>query len=138
MPAQIRQNRKHSEHPDGPWLAKSGMVPKTARSHDRLFTSSLTGAEAAHADLLTTLPPTFVEPEPTRLEVIKGFHKEGFLFLKRLLNGSLCLRGHLPPPPPYVPMVTQTPTVIPMHFSTWTFTLHIIVVYNVVFTRLLT
>ena len=82
MPAQISQNRKHREHPDGPWFAKSGMVPRTARSHDRLFTSSLTGAEAAQADLLTTLPPTFVEYQPTRLEVIKGFHKEGFLFFE--------------------------------------------------------
>ena len=40
MPAQISQNRKHREHPNGPWLAKSGMVPRTARSHDRLSTSS--------------------------------------------------------------------------------------------------
>ena len=31
-------------------------------------------------------------------------------------------------PPPQT--VTQTPTVIPMHFSPWTFALHIIFVYN--------
>ena len=89
MPAQISQNIKHREHRDGPWLSKSGMVPRTAGSPDRLSTSSLTGAEAAQAYLLTILPPTFVESQPTRLEVIKGFHKEGFFILKRLLNGSL-------------------------------------------------
>ena len=69
MPAQISQNRKHREHLvslDGPWLAKSGMVPRTARSHDRLSTSSLTGAEAAQTDLLITLPHTFVESQPTQ------------------------------------------------------------------------
>ena len=90
-------------------LAKSGMVPRTARSHDRLSTSSLTGAEAAQGDLLTTLPPTFVESQPNRLEVIKGCHKEGFFFLKRLLSGSQNLKGirtttpsdiYPPPPPP--------------------------------------
>ena len=134
----ISQNRKHSEHPDGPWLAKSGMVPRTARSHDRLSSSSLTGAETAQADLLTTLPPTFVESQPTRLEVIKGFHKEGFFFLKRLLSGSQNLRGiktttplgHLPPPPP-PQTVTHSPTVIAMPFSPWTFALHIIFVYKI-------
>ena len=28
MPSQIRQDRQHREHSDGPWLAKSGMVPE--------------------------------------------------------------------------------------------------------------
>ena len=44
------------------------------------FPLALSGAEAAQSDLLTTLPPTFVESQPTCLEVIKGFHKEGFSF----------------------------------------------------------
>ena len=91
MTAQISQNRKHREDPDGLWLSKSGMVPRTARFHDRLSTSSLTGAEAAQADLLTTLPSAFVASH-THQEVIKGFHKDGFSFLKWLLNGSLYLR----------------------------------------------
>ena len=66
MPAQINHNRKYTcrEHPDGPWLAKSGQVPRTVRSHHRLSTSSLTVAEAAQADVLTTLPPTLVESQP--------------------------------------------------------------------------
>ena len=123
MPAQISQNRKHREHPDGPWLAKSGMVPRTARYHDRLFTSSLTGAEAVQADLLTTLPPTFMKSQPTLLKVINGLHmyKEGFFILKRLLNGPLYLRGiktttplgH--PPPRRLPTPRQLSSFQPLH-----------------------
>ena len=56
--------------------------------------------------ILTTLPPTFMDSQPRRLEVITGFHKEGCFFLKWLLNASLYLRGIRittplgPPPPP--------------------------------------
>ena len=129
----ISQNRKHREHPDGPWLAKSGMVPRTARSHDRLSISSLTGAKAAQSDLLTTLPPTFVESQPTRLEVIKGLHKEGFFLLKRLLSGSQNLRGirtttpsDIPPPDGY-----SHPHSYPHAFQPLDIHLHIIFVYKI-------
>ena len=70
------QNRKRRYHPNSARLAKSGMVPRPTRSRDRLSIKSPTSAENAQADLLTPLPSASVESQPTRLEVIKGFHKE--------------------------------------------------------------
>ena len=52
------------------------MVPGPIRSRDSLSNSSLTSAETAQADLLIPLSSASVESQPSRLEVIKGFHKE--------------------------------------------------------------
>ena len=52
------------------------MVPGPIRSRDRLSINSPTSAETAQADLLTPLSSASVESQPSRLEVIKGFHKE--------------------------------------------------------------
>ena len=57
------------------WL-NSGVLPGPFRSRDRLSNNSPTSAETAQADLLTPLSSAFVESQPSRLEVIKGFHKE--------------------------------------------------------------
>ena len=70
------QNRKRRDHPDSARLAKSGVVPGPIRSRDRLSNNSPTSAETAQADLLTPLSSATVESQPSRLEVIKGFHKE--------------------------------------------------------------
>ena len=80
------QNRKHRDRPDSSRLAQSGVVPVPIRSRDRFSNSSPTSAETAQADLLTPLSSASVESQPSRLEVIKGFHKE------RLLKGSLYLK----------------------------------------------
>ena len=129
----ISQNRKHREHPDGSWLTKPGIVPRTARSHDRLSTSSLTGAEAAQVDLLTTLPPTFVESQPTRLEVLKGFHKEGFEAVAQWLTKSQRYQNNYPPrtftPPP--PDGYPQPHSYPHAFRPLDIPLHIIFVYKI-------
>ena len=85
------QNRKRRDRPDSARLAKSGVVPGPIRSRDRLSNSSPTSAEAAQADLLTPLSSASLESQPSRLEVIKGFHKD---FLKRLPRGSLYLRDN--------------------------------------------
>ena len=70
------QNRKRRDHPDSARLAQSGVVPGPIRSHDRLSNNSPTSAETAQADLLTPLSSASMESQPSRLEVIKGFHKE--------------------------------------------------------------
>ena len=70
------QNRKRRDRPDSARLAQSGVVPGPIRSRDRLSNNSPTSAETAQADLLTPLSSASVESQPSRLEVIKGFHKE--------------------------------------------------------------
>ena len=70
------QNRKRRDRPDSASLAKSGVVPGPTRSRDRLSNNSPTSAEAAQAVLLTPLSSASVESQPSRLEVVKGFHKE--------------------------------------------------------------
>ena len=70
------QNRKRRDRPDSSRLAQSGVVSGPIRSRDRLSNSSPTSAETAQADLLTPLSSASVESQPSRLEVIKGFHKE--------------------------------------------------------------
>ena len=81
------QNRKRRYRPDSARLAQSGVVPGPIRSRDRLSSNSPTSAETAQADLLTPLSSASVESQPSRLEVIKGFHK-------RLPKGSLYLRDN--------------------------------------------
>ena len=70
------QNRKRRDRPDSARLAQSGVVPGPIRSRDRLSNNSPTSAETAQADLLTPLLSAFVESQPSRLEVIKKFHKK--------------------------------------------------------------
>ena len=70
------QNRKRRDRPDRARLAQSGVVPGPIRSRDSLSNSSLTSAETAQADFLTPLSSASVESQHSRLEVIKGFHKE--------------------------------------------------------------
>ena len=70
------QNRKCRDRPDSARLGQSGVVPGPIRSRDRLSINSPTSAETAQADLLTPLSSASVESQPSRLEVIKGFHKE--------------------------------------------------------------
>ena len=72
------QNRKRRDRPDGARLAQSGVgvVPGSIRSRDSLSNSSLTSAETAQADPRTPLSSASVESQPSRLEVIKGFHRE--------------------------------------------------------------
>ena len=72
------QNRKRRDRPDSARLAQSGVVPGPIRSRDRLSNDSPTSAETAQADLLTPLSSASMESQPSRLEVIKGFHKERF------------------------------------------------------------
>ena len=70
------QNRKRRDRPDSSRLAQPGVVSGPIRSRDRLSNDSPTSAETAQADLLTPLSSASVESQPSRLEVIKGFHKE--------------------------------------------------------------
>ena len=70
------QNRKRRDRFDSARLAQSEVVPGPIRSRDSLSNSSLTSVETAQADLLTPLSSASVESQPSRLEVIKGFHKE--------------------------------------------------------------
>ena len=70
------QNRKRRDRPDSSRLAQPGVVSGPIRSRDRLSNNSPTSAETAQADLLTPLSSASVESQPSRLEVIKGFHKE--------------------------------------------------------------
>ena len=57
-------------------LIAPGMVSGPPRSLNRLSNISPTSAETAQADLLTPLSSASVASQPSRLEVIKGFHKE--------------------------------------------------------------
>ena len=52
------------------------MVPRPTRSRDRLSNNSPISVEIAQADLLTPLSSASVESQPSRLDVIKEFHKE--------------------------------------------------------------
>ena len=70
------QNRKRRDRPDSARLAQSRVVPGPIRSRDRLSNNSPTSAETAQADLLTPLSSASMESQPSRLGVIKGFHKE--------------------------------------------------------------
>ena len=70
------QNRKRRDRPDSSRLAQPGVVSGLVGSHDRLSNNSPTSAETAQADLLTPLSSASVESQPSRLEVMKGFHKE--------------------------------------------------------------
>ena len=70
------QNRKRRDRPDSARLAQSGVVPGPIRSCDRLSNNSPTSAETAQADLLTPLSSASMESQPSRLGVIRGFHKE--------------------------------------------------------------
>ena len=70
------QNRKRRDRPDSARLAQSGVVPGPIRSRARLSNNSPTSAETAEADLLTPLSSASMESQPSRLEVIQGFHKE--------------------------------------------------------------
>ena len=70
------QNRKRRDHPDSARLAQSGVVPGPIRSRARLSNYSPTSAETVQADLLTPLSSASMESQPSRLEVIQGFHKE--------------------------------------------------------------
>ena len=70
------QNRKRRYHPDSSRLAQPGVVSGPIGSRDRLSNNSPTSAETAQADLLTPLSSASLESQPSRLEVIKRFHKE--------------------------------------------------------------
>ena len=70
------QNRKRRDRPNSASLAQPGMVSGPPRSLNRLSNISPTSAETAQADLLTPLSSASVASQPSRLEVIKGFHKE--------------------------------------------------------------
>ena len=70
------QNRKRRDRPNSASLAQPGVVSGPPRSLNRLSNISPTSAETAQADLLTPLSSTSVASQPSRLEVIKGFHKE--------------------------------------------------------------
>ena len=70
------QNRKRRDRPDSARLAQPGVVSGPIRSLDRLSNNSPTSAETAQADLLTPLSSASVASQPSRLVVIKGFHKE--------------------------------------------------------------
>ena len=70
------QNRKCRDRPNSASLAQPGMVSGPPRSLNRLSNISPTSAETAQADLLTPLSSASVASQPSRLEVIKGFHKE--------------------------------------------------------------
>ena len=59
------------------WKVDS-LVSGPFRSRDRLSNNSPTSAETAQADLLTPLSSASMESQPSRLEVIKGFHNRGF------------------------------------------------------------
>ena len=87
------QNRKRRDRPDSARLAQSGVVPGPIRSRDRLSNNSPTSAETAQANLLTPLSSASVESQPSRLEVIKGFHKERG-FSEAVAQSSLYLGDH--------------------------------------------
>ena len=70
------QNRKRRDRPNSASLAQPGVVSGPTRSLNRLSNNSPTSAETAQADLLTPLSSASVGSQPSRLEVIKGFHKE--------------------------------------------------------------
>ena len=70
------QNRKRRDCPNSASLAQPGVVSGPPRSLNRLSNISPTSAETAQADLLTPLSSASVASQPSRLEVIKGFHKE--------------------------------------------------------------
>ena len=70
------QNRKRRDRPNSASLVQSGVVSGPTRSLNRLSNNSPTSAETAQADLLTPLSSASVASQPSRLEVIKGFHKE--------------------------------------------------------------
>ena len=70
------QNRKRRDRPNSASLAQPGVVSGPTRSLNRLSNISPTSAETAQADLLTPLASASVASQPSRLEVIKGFHKE--------------------------------------------------------------
>ena len=70
------QNRKRRDCPNSASLAQLGMVSGPPRSLNRLSNISPTSAETAQANLLTPLSSASVASQPSRLEVIKGFHKE--------------------------------------------------------------
>ena len=70
------QNRQRRDRPDSSRLAQPGGVSGPIRSPVRLSYNSPTSAETAQADLLTPLSSASVASQPSRLEVIKGFHKE--------------------------------------------------------------
>ena len=70
------QNRKRRDRPNSASLAQPGVVSGPTRSLNRLSNISPTSAETAQADLLTPLSSASVASQPSRLEVIKGFHKE--------------------------------------------------------------
>ena len=70
------QNRERRDHPNSASLAQPGVVSGPTRSLNRLSNNSPTSAETAQADLLTPLSSAPVASQPSRLEVIKGFHKE--------------------------------------------------------------
>ena len=70
------QNRKRRDRPDSSRLAQPGVVSRPFRSRNRLSNNSPTSAETAQADLLTPLSSASLESQSSRLEVIKGFHKE--------------------------------------------------------------
>ena len=59
-----------------PVWPQPGVVSRPPRSLNRLSNISPTSAETAQADLLTPLSSASVASQPSRLEVIKGFHKE--------------------------------------------------------------
>ena len=70
------QNRKRRDRPDSSRLAQPGVVFGPIGSRDRFSNNSPTSAETAQADLLTPLSSASMESQPSRLEVIKEFHKE--------------------------------------------------------------
>ena len=70
------QNRKRRDRPNSASLAQPGVVSGPTRSLNRLSNISPTSAETGQADLLTPLSSASVASQPSRLEVIKGFHKE--------------------------------------------------------------
>ena len=75
-PTKQGQNRKRRDRPNSASLAQPGVVSEPTRSLNRLSNISPTSAETAQADLLTPLSSASVASQPSRLEVIKGFHKE--------------------------------------------------------------
>ena len=70
------QNRKRRYRPDSASLAQPGVVSGPTRYLNRLSNNSPTSAETAQKDLLTPLSSASVASQPSRLEVIKRFHKE--------------------------------------------------------------
>ena len=69
-------NKVRTENVEIVSLAQPGVVSGPTRSLNRLSNISPTSAETAQADLFTPLSSASVASQPSRLEVIKGFHKE--------------------------------------------------------------